>query len=100
MQAVHFGLTRYDLLEHIGEVGLWIEFVQFRRVDDGSQDRPRLCSTCRSREERIPAAQCNWANRSFHYVAVYLDAAICEEHRQSVPMVEGVLDRLCQVRLC
>jgi hypothetical protein len=42
VQLVALGLPGDDALQHVGQIGLRVEIVELRRVDQRGQDRPAL----------------------------------------------------------
>src|SRR3954469_8053183 len=85
-------------LEHIGQIGVRVEVVQLRRVDQTGQDRPRPGSALTPSEECILPAQCNRPHGPFNRVRVHLDAAVLQEYGETGPVAEHILDRLNQAR--
>src|SRR5215204_3285903 len=55
-------------LEHIGQIGLRVEVVQLRRVDQTGQDRPGPGSTLTPGKERILPTKCNRPHSSLNRV--------------------------------
>src|SRR3954470_21760658 len=85
-------------LEHIRQIGLRVEVVQLRRVDQTGQDRPRPGSALTPGEERILTAKCNRPHGPFNRVRVHLDPAVLQEQGETGPVAEHILDRLNQAR--
>src|SRR3954447_16928281 len=85
-------------LEHIRQIGLWVEVVQLRRVDQARQDRPGPGSALTPGEECILTAKCNRPHGPFNRVRVHLDPPVRQEHGETGPVAEHVLDRLNQAR--
>jgi hypothetical protein len=75
------------------------DFVQLGGVDQRSQAGPAFVATRPTGEQCIAAPESNRPDGSLHNVVVDLDAAVGQEHAQSVPLVEGVVDRLGERRL-
>src|SRR3954471_24182411 len=85
-------------LEHIHQIGLWVEVVQLRRVDQTGQDRPGPGSALTAGEECILPAKCNRPHGPFNRVRVHLDPTVLQEHGETGPVAEHILDRLNQAR--
>src|SRR4051795_2988749 len=85
-------------LEHIRQIGLRVEVVQLGRVDQTCQDRPGPGFALAPGEERILTAKCNRPHGPFNRVRVHLDPAVLQEHGETGPVAEHILDRLNQAR--
>src|SRR3954471_25042569 len=85
-------------LEHIGQIGLRVEVVQLRRVDQARQDRPGPGPALTAGEECILPTKCNRPHGPFNRVRVHLDPAILQEQGETGPVTEHILDRLNQAR--
>src|SRR3954469_24806139 len=85
-------------LEHIRQIGLRVEVVQFCRVDQTGQDRPGPGSALAPGEECILPAKCNWPHGPLNRVRVHLDPPVLQEHGETGPVAEHILDRLNQAR--
>src|SRR6266568_1776398 len=81
-----------ELGEHVGEVGLRIDAVQFAGFDERSNAGPVLRALIVTGEECILAIKYHRANASFDDVGVELDAAVIKEAGEPVPMVQTVTD--------
>src|SRR4051812_6536763 len=73
-----------------------IEVVQLRRVDQSGQDRPGPGPALTASEERILSAQSNRPDGALNRVRVHLDPAVLQEHGETGPVAEHILDRLNQ----
>ena len=93
LQRVDLGAPGDDALEHVGQLGLGIDIVQFRGVDQRRQDRPSLASGIGPGEQSVLPAQRDRTDAALDGVVVDLHPAIGQEHRQSLPMTERVADR-------
>src|SRR3954464_9758896 len=67
-------------LEHIGQIGLRVEVVQLRRVDQARQDRPGPGSALTAGEERILPARRTVARSLVREQSRKLIAALEREH--------------------
>src|SRR4029077_3085203 len=79
VQLVALGLTGDDALQHIGQIGLRIEFVELCRVDQRRKNCPALGATLTAAEQRVPPSHCNRAHGTLDGVAVDLDATVAEK---------------------
>jgi transposase-like protein len=80
--------------ENVGQIGLRVDATEFAGLDERSDAGPILRALIMPGEERILAIENNRADASFDDVGVELDAAVIEEPREPVPMVQGVADVL------
>jgi hypothetical protein len=88
-----------DPLDHVGEVCLRIDAVQFARVDERRQDRPTFAARGRAGEQGIAAAKDNGPDSALAGIVVDLDASVIDEQGQAVPMAERVSDRFSELGL-
>jgi hypothetical protein len=65
-----------------------------RQISISEARDPRFGAFIAACEQAILAIQCDWAHCSLDCVGIHLDAAIVEEPRKTLPMVETVADRL------
>src|SRR5215472_18956172 len=80
--------------ENIGQISLRVDATEFAGLDERGDAGPILRTLIMPGEERILAIENNRADASFDDVGVELDAAVVEEPREAVPMVQGVADVL------
>src|SRR5215467_13817535 len=80
--------------ENIGQISLRVDATEFAGLDERGDAGPILRALIMPGEERILAIENNRADASFDDVGVELDAAVVEEPREAVPMVQGVADVL------
>ena len=73
--------------QHVGEISLWIDVVQFACFDERSDARPVFCSMIVAGEECVFAIEYDRADAAFDDIGVKLDAAIFKKAAESVPMV-------------
>jgi hypothetical protein len=85
--------------EHVGDVGLRINAVQFAGFDERRDASPVLRSLIVAGEERVFAVEHDRADAPFDDVGVELDAAVIDEAREPVPMVQAIADGLGDRRL-
>jgi transposase-like protein len=80
--------------ENVGQIGLRVNATEFAGLDEQGDAGPILRALIMPGEQRILAIENNRADASFDDVGVELDAAVIEEPREPVPMVQGVADVL------
>jgi hypothetical protein len=80
--------------ENVGQIGLRVDATEFAGLDERGNAGPILRALIMPGEERILAIENNRADASFNDIGVELDAAVVEEPREPVPMVQGVADVL------
>src|SRR3954468_24441859 len=73
-------------LEHIGQIGLRVEVVQLRRVDQTCQDRPGPGPALTAGEECILPTKCNRAHGPLNRVRIHLDPPVLQEHGETGPV--------------
>ena len=78
--------------EHVGEVCLRIDAVQFTGFNERSDTGPIFGPVIVASEECIFSIQNNRADASLDNVGVELDAAVIEESSEPVPVVQGIAD--------
>jgi transposase-like protein len=88
-----------QLGQHVGEIGLRVDTIQFAALDERRNTGPVLCPMIMAGEKRILAIQNERTNGSLDDVGVEFDAAVIEKPREPVPMVQGVADMLGDRRL-
>ena len=81
-----------ELGEHVGEIGLRIDAVQFAGLDEGGDRCPVLRPLIVACEERVFSIEHNGTHASLDDVGVELDATVFEEAGKPVPMVQSVAD--------
>lgn len=65
--------------EHVGQIGLWPDAVEFAGLDQGGKHGPVLAAGLGSGEEGILAVQGQGPDGALDDVGVELDAAVVEE---------------------
>src|ERR1700676_864857 len=81
-----------QLGENVGQIGLRVDAVELAGLDDRGDAGPILRALIMPGEQRILAIENNRADASLDDVGVKLDAAVVEEPREPVPVVQGVAD--------
>ena len=81
-----------DASEHVSEICLRIDVVEFAGLDERGDGGPVLGSAIGTCEERILAIEGDGADRSFDDVVVDLDAAVVDEESKALPARERVAD--------
>jgi len=85
------------LAEHVREVSIHIEVIEPRGLYDGIQRRRVLAAAQAAKEQITLAADRHRPQRAFQVVRE-LAAAVVEEPRECGAAVQGVADRLGQLR--
>ena len=85
--------------EHVGEIGLRIDAVQFAGLDERRDASPVLRSLVMTCEECIFAIEHNGPDAPLDNIGVELDTAVFEETGEAVPMVQGITDGVGDQRL-
>src|SRR5271165_2054982 len=88
-----------ELGEHIGEIGLRVDVVELAALDQRGDASPVRGSLVMAGEERILAIEYDRPDSAFDDVGVELDAAVVEETRETIPVVQAVTDILSDWRL-
>jgi DNA invertase Pin-like site-specific DNA recombinase len=83
-----------ELGQHVGQVGMRIDAVQFARLDQRGEHRPVFRPVVRTSEECIFSVESNRAHASLDGIGVDLDAAVVEEAQQPLPLIEAVANGL------
>ena len=63
----------------VGQIALGLDPVEFAGLDQGRDDRPVLCASIVTGEERIFSVKRNWTDRTLDCVGIHLDATVVEE---------------------
>jgi len=88
-----------QLGENVGQVGLRLDAAELAGLDQRSDAGPVLRALIMPREQCIFAIEDKRADASLDDVGVEFDAAIVEEPREPVPVVQGVANVLGDCRL-
>src|ERR1700687_5301054 len=88
-----------QLGEDVGQVGLRLDAAELAGLDQRSDAGPILRALIMPREQRVLAVEDKRADASLDDVGVELDAAVVEEPREPVPVVQGVANVLRDRRL-
>src|SRR6201987_4939822 len=88
------GPTIDELGEDVGQIGLWIELVEFA----GFNQRGQTCPICRSlvvaSKQTVLSCEGDQTVCTLHTVGIHLNAAVAKEEQQAFPALEPVSDRL------
>jgi hypothetical protein len=82
------------LLEHVLEIGVRFDAVQFARFDERADRCPTSAAAVGASEQMILAPEGDRTDRALDGVRVELDAAILEEASQRRPVSQSVPDRI------
>src|SRR5580700_2415616 len=96
IELVPFGPSRHDAFKYISQPGQRFDTIQFCRLHERRDDRPVPSAVVVSGEKRVLPGYRYRSDGALNGVGIELDAAIFEEHDQSVPVVQRVTDRLGQ----
>jgi len=88
-----------QLGEDVGQIGLRLDAAELAGLDQRSDAGPVLRALIMPREQCILAIEDKRTDASLDDVGVKLDAAVVEEPREPVPVVQGVADMLGDRRL-
>src|SRR5262245_64260503 len=88
-----------ELGEDVGQIGLRLDAAELAGLDQRSDAGPVLRALIMPREQRILAIENKRTDASLDDVGVKLDAAVVEELREPVPVVQGVAEVLGNFRL-
>ena len=83
-----------ELGQHVGQIGFGIDAVQLASFDQRGEHRPVFRSFVAAGKQSIFSVQSNRANAALDGIGVDLNAAVVEEARQPIPMVEAISDGL------
>ena len=84
----------YDCCESAGHPGMRIDSVEFAGLDQRGDDSPVLGSGIVACEECVFSVQSDGADGALDGVVVDLDASVCQEPGESVPVFGDVFERL------
>src|SRR3954467_3314033 len=76
--------------QHVSQVGMRIDAMQFAGLDQRGEHGPVFCPFVRTSEECVFSVESNWAHAALDSIGVDLDAAIVEEVQQPLPLIEAV----------
>jgi len=85
--------------DHVGEIDVRIDAVEFACFDQRSDDCPMPTATIRAREQSILPVQSDGADRALYYIGINFDASVVKEAREAIPTRECVADRLSELCL-
>ena len=88
-----------DLGDHVGEIGVRVDAVEFAGLDQRCDDRPMLAAAIRPGEQRILSVQRDGSNAALHHIGINLDEAVVEEAGEAVPALLRIADRLGELGL-
>src|ERR1700675_4652648 len=88
-----------ELGQHVGEIGLRVDAVQFAALDERSDAGPVSRTLIVAGKKCVTAAEGNLPHSALDGIRIQLDAAVLEEMHQAVPVVEAVADRRGDLRL-
>lgn len=80
--------------EHVGEISVGFDAVEFAGFNQRTDDRPTLTTTVTACKQVVLATERHRADRALDRVGVEFDASIMQEARQAFPARERVTDRL------
>lgn len=66
-------------LEHVDEIGVGFDVVEFCRFDQRADYRPPVAAAIATGEQMIFSAKCDGTNRTFDGIGVELNAAVIED---------------------
>lgn len=87
-----------DGREDSGYVAMRFDFVQLSGLDERRKHGPVLGACIVACEERVFALQRDGADCALNSVAVHLDAAICQEQDQPIPVFGDIFERVTRWR--
>ena len=79
-----------ELAEHVGEVGLRIDAVQFAGLDQRGNAGPILRPLIVAGEQCILAIEHDRTDAAFDDVGIEFDAAVIEETDEPVPVIQAI----------
>ena len=82
-----------DPRQHVGKPGLGIDVVELGGLDQRVHDGCAVAARVRAAEGPVAAADRDAANGSLGGIVRQADAAVVEEARERLPVIEGVVDR-------
>src|SRR6476659_2352067 len=83
-----------DLADHIDQVGVRIDAVEFAGLDQRSNDLPVFAAAVGTGEERVLPVRCDWADATFDDIGIDLDAAVIDEAGETSPARQRIADCL------
>ena len=90
------GISVDHALEHVDEIGVWLEAVELGGFDQGADDRPTFAAAVAAGKEMILPSESYGTNRALDWIGVEFDAAVMQKARQSVPTRKRIADRFGQ----
>src|SRR3546814_15328830 len=94
-----FRSTRGDLLDDIGDIGLRLDPVELRGLDDGVDGGGAFAAGLRSGEQPVLAADGNGPDGALGDIVVDLRHALADVAGERVPALAAIGERLCHRRL-
>src|SRR5260221_10843719 len=88
------GMSIDHAREHVGEVSVGFDAVEFAGFDQRTDDCPTNPAAITTCEQMILSSESHRTNRALDRVGVEFDAAIMQEARQTFPARERVTDCL------
>src|ERR1700722_1576768 len=88
-----------DLADHIDQVGVRIDAVEFAGLDQRSNDRPVFAAAVGTGEERVLPVQCDWADATFDDIGIDLDATVIDEAGETSPARQRIAGCLGELAL-
>ena len=76
-------------LEHVFEIGEWLDVVELGGGDEGADRGPAVGAPVGSGEQVILAAKRDGTNRALDGVGIKFDASVIKEAAKSVPAVQA-----------
>src|SRR3954464_10568025 len=83
-----------ELGQHVGQVSMRIDAMQFAGLDQRGEHGPVFCPFVAASEQSIFSVESNRAHASLDGIGVDLDAAVVEETQQPLPLIEAVANGL------
>jgi len=88
-----------QLGEDVGQIGLRLDAAELAGLNQRSDAGPILCALIMPRKQRVFAIEDKRTDASLDDICVELNAAVVEEPREPVPVVQAVADMLGDRRL-
>src|SRR4051794_17380608 len=83
-----------ELGQHVGQVSMRIDAMQFAGLDQRGEHGPVFCPFVAASEQSIFSVESERAHALLDGIGVDLDAAVVEEAQQPIPLIEAVADGL------
>jgi transposase-like protein len=98
LKLVALGAAGDQTFEHVGQVGEWIDAVQFCCADQGQCNSPMVSGAVRTTEQGVLPSHCDPLHAALDNIGVDLQPPVIKEQYQARPVPQRVADGVRQRR--